>query len=114
MSARIDQSHESLAPVADLPWNPYNPFMPFVYMLRCRDGSFYTGSTTDLARRLKQHHLGRASKYTRSRLPVTLCWVREVDTWSTALSEEHRVKTFTHAQKLALIVNAKTQEHHRS
>jgi len=101
---------EPHAPIADLLWNPYNPFMPFVYMLRCRDGSFYTGSTTDLARRLKQHHLGRASKYTRSRLPVTLCWVREVDTWSAALSEEHRVKTFTHEQKQALIVTDNSQE----
>jgi putative endonuclease len=65
----------------------------------------------DLARRMKQHLQGRASKYTRSRLPVTLCWVHEVDSWSAALSEEHRVKAFTHAQKLALVATAPIREY---
>lgn len=77
--------------------------MPFVYILRCSNGSFYTGSTKDLARRLQQHQSGQASKYTRSRLPVTLCWVREVDSWSEALIHEHRIKALTRAQKQALI-----------
>lgn len=77
--------------------------MPFVYILRCRNGAFYTGSTKDLARRLQQHQSGQASKYTRSHLPVTLCWVREVDSWSDALVQEHRIKALTRAQKQALI-----------
>jgi len=77
--------------------------MPFVYILRCSNGSFYTGSTKDLERRLQQHQSGQASKYTRSRLPVTLCWVREVDSWSEALVQEHRIKMLSRAQKQALI-----------
>ncbi len=77
--------------------------MPFVYILRCSNGSFYTGSTKDLVRRLQQHQSGQASKYTRSHLPVTLCWVREVDSWSDALVQEHRIKALTRAQKQALI-----------
>lgn len=85
--------------------------MPFVYILRCRNGSFYTGSTTDLARRLQQHLSGRASKYTRSQLPVTLCWMREVDSWSAALAEEHRIKSLTRTEKQALIATPTEQEH---
>jgi predicted GIY-YIG superfamily endonuclease len=77
--------------------------MPFVYILRCRDGSFYTGITTDVPRRLQQHQTGQASKYTRARLPVTLSWTRQVHSWSQALKEEHRIKTLTRDQKEALL-----------
>lgn len=77
--------------------------MPFVYILRCRDGSFYTGITTDVPRRLQQHQTGQASKYTRARLPVTLSWTRQVCSWSQALKEEHRIKTLTRGQKEALL-----------
>ena len=90
-------------PVALPCLDPYNLSMPFVYILRCSNGSFYTGCTMDLERRLQQHQSGQASKYTRSRLPVTLCWVREVDSWSEALVQEHRIKTLSHEQKQALI-----------
>ncbi|MBM4255022.1 MAG: GIY-YIG nuclease family protein [Deltaproteobacteria bacterium] len=83
--------------------------MPFVYILRCSNGSLYTGSTTDLERRMQQHQSGRASKYTRSHLPVTLCWVREVDSWREALVEEHRIKSLTRAEKHALIVSQRNQ-----
>jgi len=77
--------------------------MPFVYILRCRDGSLYTGITTDVPRRLQQHQTGQASKYTRARLPVTLSWTRRVRSWSQALKEEHRIKTLTRDQKEALL-----------
>ena len=77
--------------------------LPFIYILRCRDGSLYTGIAQDLARRLERHQLGKASKYTRSRLPVVLVWKRRVLTWSRALQEEHRVKALTRAQKEALL-----------
>ena len=83
--------------------------MPFVYILRCNDGSFYTGSTKDLSRRLQQHQLGQASKYTRAHLPVSLCWVREVNTWSEALSQEHQIKLLSRAQKQALITSTSDQ-----
>jgi putative endonuclease len=75
----------------------------FVYILRCADGSLYTGAAKDLPRRLRQHLAGRASRYTRSRLPVALAWSRRVRTWPRALREERRIKGLTRAQKLALI-----------
>ena len=77
--------------------------MPFVYILRCCDGSLYTGITTDVPRRLQQHQTGQASKYTRARLPVTLSWTRQVRSWSQALKEEHRIKTLTRGQKEVLL-----------
>lgn len=77
--------------------------MPFVYILRCRDGSLYTGITTDVSRRVQQHQTGCASKYTRARLPVTLSWTRQVESWSQALKEEHRIKALRRDQKEALL-----------
>jgi predicted GIY-YIG superfamily endonuclease len=72
-------------------------------MLRCRDGSLYTGIAKDLAQRLERHHLGKAAKYTRSRRPVVLVWKRRLMTWSRALKEELRVKALTRAQKEELL-----------
>jgi predicted GIY-YIG superfamily endonuclease len=77
--------------------------MPFVYILRCADGSLYTGIAKDLARRLAQHRAGRASRYTRARLPVDLVWSREVDSWSAALREELRIKALPRKRKEALL-----------
>jgi putative endonuclease len=77
--------------------------MPFVYLLRCRDGSFYAGSAKDLAARFRRHEAGRASRYTRGRLPVALVWSCEVATWSEALREERRIKRLRRADKEALI-----------
>lgn len=80
--------------------------MPFVYILRCGDASLYTGSAKDVARRLAEHEAGRASRYTRSRLPVTLVWTRRVATWGGALREERRIKTLGRGQKEALVRGA--------
>jgi predicted GIY-YIG superfamily endonuclease len=77
--------------------------VPFIYMLRCRDGSLYTGIAKDLAQRLERHHLGKASKYTRSRRPIVLVWKRRLMTWSRALKEELRIKALTRAQKEELL-----------
>ena len=77
--------------------------MPSVYILRCRGGSLYTGAAKDLAARLELHRAGRASRYTRSRLPVRLVWSRRVRTWSAALREEARIKQLPRAAKLALV-----------
>ncbi len=77
--------------------------MPFVYILRCADGSLYTGATKDLGRRLEQHRAGTASRYTRSHGPVILVWSRRVRSWSRALKEEHRIKSLTRAQKEDLV-----------
>lgn len=72
-------------------------------MLRCRDGSLYTGSAKDLAARLLKHQQGRASRYTRSRLPVSLVWWRQLATWSAALREEHRIKQLRRVEKETLL-----------
>ena len=77
--------------------------MPFVYLLRCRDATLYAGAAKDLAARLARHRAGKASRYTRARLPVRLAWSREVGSWSEALREEARVKRLTRTAKLALV-----------
>ena len=82
-------------------------------MLRCRDGSLYTGIAKDLAQRLERHHLGKASKYTRSRRPVVLVWKRRLMSWSRALKEELRVKSLTRAQKEALLARVASRKRRR-
>ena len=77
--------------------------MAFLYILRCGDGSLYTGITKDLERRLAQHQAGRASRYTRSRLPVALVWSREVGSWSDALREERRIKALRRERKEEIV-----------
>ncbi len=77
--------------------------MAFVYILRCRDGSLYAGVAKDVARRCAEHQAGKASKYTRCRLPVQLVWFRRVKTWRRALRVEWLIKQLTRREKLALI-----------
>lgn len=78
--------------------------MPWiVYILRCRDGSLYTGITNDLPKRLKTHTAGKASRYTRSRLPVTLAHQEPAPTKSHALKREAAIKRLTRRAKLTLI-----------
>lgn len=72
-------------------------------MLRCGDGSLYTGIAKDLERRLAQHHAGRASRYTRGRLPVALVWSCEIASWGDALREEIRIKALSRTEKEALV-----------
>ena len=74
-----------------------------MYMLRCGDGSLYTGIAKDLAARLRQHEAGRASRYTSAHMPVTLAWSRRLATWSAALREEHRIKQLCRRDKEALV-----------
>lgn len=74
-----------------------------VYMLRCGDGSLYTGCTNNLSRRLEAHQRGRGAKYTRSRLPVALAYREEAPDRSAALRREAAIKHLTRRQKLALI-----------
>jgi putative endonuclease len=81
--------------------------MLVVYILRCQDGTLYTGAAKDLERRLEQHATGKASRYTRSRLPVTLAWSRRVRTWSDALKTERWIKTLTRVEKDALVGGAR-------
>lgn len=74
-----------------------------VYMLRCRDGSLYTGITTDLTARIACHNSGDGAKYTRSRKPVSLAWSEKASSESAARKREAELKGWTREQKLALI-----------
>lgn len=74
-----------------------------VYILRCGDGTLYTGCTNDLARRLRAHSAGRGAKYTRSRLPVELVYTEPASDRSQALRREAAIKALDRAGKLALI-----------
>jgi predicted GIY-YIG superfamily endonuclease len=72
-------------------------------MLRCRDGSLYTGITNDLDRRLAAHASGKASRYTRSRLPVTLVYQEQQPTKSRALKREAEIKKLPRSHKDTLV-----------
>ncbi len=78
----------------------------FVYLLRCSDDSLYTGWTTDLDRRLAAHAAGTASRYTRSRRPITLAGAWPMDDRTAARREEARIKALPRAAKLALVAAA--------
>ena len=75
----------------------------WVYLLRCRDGSLYTGWTSDLERRLARHRAGVASRYTASRLPVELALAMAMHDRTAARREEARIKRLPRQAKLALI-----------
>ena len=75
----------------------------WVYMLRCADGSLYTGWSTDVQRRLARHRAGTASRYTASRLPVELALALPMPDRSAAMREEARIKQLDRAAKLELI-----------
>lgn len=77
----------------------------WVYMLRCRDGSLYTGWTSDLDKRMARHQAGKASRYTASRLPVELALALPMTDRTAARREEARIKMLPRAHKLELIAN---------
>lgn len=75
----------------------------FVYMLRCKDGSLYTGWTNDLEHRLAMHNSGRGAKYTRGRGPLELVYSEELPDKEAALRRECAIKKLRREQKLALL-----------
>ena len=78
----------------------------WVYLLWCRaDDSLYTGWTSDLERRMNAHRAGKASRYTRSRLPIELAAAMPMRDATAARREEARIKRLTRTQKLALIAD---------
>lgn len=79
--------------------------MNYTYILKCRDGSLYTGWTTDLKRRLKAHNAGKGAKYTKSRLPVVLAYYETFDTKEEAMKREHAIKRLRRNEKLKLLEN---------
>ena len=78
----------------------------FVYILRCADGSLYTGITNDVPRRLEQHNAGTASRYTRTRLPVDLLYQEAQPSQSLALKRELAIKALSKKKKEKLIRSA--------
>jgi putative endonuclease len=78
-----------------------NRFKPWhVYILRCSDGSLYTGITNDLEKRLIAHNSGKGAKYTRSRKPVVLVWKKQMKTSTDARKLEIEIKSWPRAKKL--------------
>lgn len=78
----------------------------FVYILRCGDGSLYTGCTDDVQRRLAIHRSGKGAKYTRSRLPLELVYQEPAADRSAALRREAAIKKLRRQEKLRLIEQA--------
>ena len=77
----------------------------YVYLLRCGDGTLYTGMTDDVERRLAAHQAGKGAKYTRGRGPLTLVYTEEQPDKSAALKRELQIKKLRREQKEALIAD---------
>jgi putative endonuclease len=77
--------------------------MTGVYILECADGTLYTGATKNLTNRLQRHTLGKAAKYTRSRLPINLVYWEPHDEYSSALRREAVIKKMNKNKKLGLL-----------
>lgn len=84
----------------------------YCYMVRCADGSFYTGWTIDPERRAKQHNTGRGAAYTRLHRPVVLVYVEPQPDRSAAMRREQKIKSFSHAQKKAMAEEFLKGNHH--
>lgn len=78
----------------------------FTYMLSCADGTFYTGWTTNIEKRLQTHNAGKGARYTRSRLPVAVVASWSFSNQSEAMQFEYQIKQLSRNQKLALIAQS--------
>ena len=75
----------------------------YLYVLRCGDGTLYTGITTDVEKRLAQHRSGKGAKYTRGRHPLELMYQETCEDHSAALKREYEIKKLSREEKLALL-----------
>lgn len=75
----------------------------YTYILECKDGTYYTGWTNNLEKRLKDHNDGKGAKYTKSRLPVALVYYEEYQTKEEAMRREYAIKRMTRNEKSDLI-----------
>ena len=80
--------------------------MNYTYIVKCSDGTFYTGWTNDLEKRISAHNSGKGAKYTQSRRPVALMYYEEFSTKEEAMRREYEIKQMTRKKKLELIVEA--------
>ena len=79
----------------------------YVYILRCGDGTLYTGVTSDIPRRLAAHRAGKGAKYTRGRGPLELVYQEKLPDKSAALRREYQIKRLTRQEKEQLIQEAR-------
>ncbi len=77
--------------------------MHYAYIVKCSDGTYYTGYTNDLEKRLLTHNAGKGAKYTRNRLPVEMVYFEEYEDKSEAMKREYAIKRLTRKQKEKLI-----------
>lgn len=96
--------------MGDHPFTYWGIILNYTYILRCSDGTFYTGWTNHLEERVRAHNEGRGAKYTRSRSPVELVYYEEFGTKREAMSREAVIKRMTRAQKLALVEVGKNKK----
>lgn len=82
--------------------------MNYVYIVECKDGTYYTGWTNNLDKRLKDHNAGKGAKYTKARLPVSLVYYEEFRTKEEAMRREYAMKRMTRNEKNKLISGADT------
>ncbi|MGW7969629.1 GIY-YIG nuclease family protein [Staphylococcus xylosus] len=75
----------------------------YIYIVKCKDGSLYTGYAKDVIQRVAKHNNGQGAKYTKIRRPVQLVYQEMFNTKSEALKREYEIKTYTRQQKLELI-----------
>ena len=98
-----DPNDRAQGPCASLDLDGIVLHVYYGYILRCADGTLYTGSTSDLAAREATHNAGRGAKYTAGRRPVRIVYSEEYESRSAAQSREYELKCWTRAQKEALI-----------
>lgn len=81
--------------------------MNYTYIVKCKDGSYYTGWTNNLEKRLKDHNRGKGAKYTKPRLPVELVYYERFDTKEEAMSREYAIKNMSRPEKERVIISQK-------
>jgi len=77
--------------------------MHYVYIVKCADGTYYTGYTNDLERRIEQHNIGEGAKYTKGRRPVELVHSERFKSKSKAMQREYKIKQLTRGKKIEII-----------
>lgn len=82
----------------------------YTYIVECSDGTFYTGWTNDLEKRMKAHNAGRGAKYTKSRRPVRLVYQESFETKAEAMQREYEIKHMRREQKALLIADREKSE----
>lgn len=77
--------------------------MNYTYILKCNDGTLYTGWTNNLKKRIEDHNRGKGAKYTKARLPVTLAYYETFETKAEAMKREYAIKQMSRADKMKLL-----------